>query len=277
MLQWEPKFKMESAMKQIQRSMMFLGVLGLSLCASAQPSTQESKPSTPVFSKEPLDLKLTQLPPHYMGNDPTHIVRALRELHGDSAPVKDEWESTAAFQERVNNRVKNAPTTPVVGKLTLGSVFASQTPSTFSYDADAQAFNVNFHYFVLGSMGNHPVPGQLGARHRLGRPNAAMGVQFDGNLRGFLPMDVATAQAVKQNLRILVVYEVIEPHIAHTRDSSRGPFIPANLLEIWCYNEQSGEVYRKAKIMRIKGDTTKWGIHHWVLSYYPNKPQKITP
>src|SRR4051812_13381113 len=79
-----------------------------------QPPTPQSKPKvqTPATSKpnwlqEPFDPSLASLPTGFAGHDVQALCVALQQR----TPVKDEFETTAAF----NSRVREAAASPIVG------------------------------------------------------------------------------------------------------------------------------------------------------------------
>jgi hypothetical protein len=90
------------------------------------------------FSEKEIDTNVAQLPPNYHGND----IKALTvEVVKKQRLVKDEFETTAQFQERVENEKKKK----IVGELAFNSTFAFEDNGfiPFKYDADNKRMSVS--------------------------------------------------------------------------------------------------------------------------------------
>jgi hypothetical protein len=93
-----------------------------------------------AYATTPFDVNSEALPNHYLGHSCSDIAKAVLSLN----PMKDEYETTAAFQERI----AKLATRPLIGSVMLGGylAFLEEDPSvTSQYNADTETLWIGGH------------------------------------------------------------------------------------------------------------------------------------
>jgi hypothetical protein len=266
--------------------------------SKAAPAKPVPKKSADLYSKAPFDKTVSKVPEGFRGHNLASLFGAL----SDKLKAKGEFETTEAY----NKRIEAALSEPLVGELTAKSILASVIPltsgsefSNLKYNADAQLLSVDksmdevpydlgdyetrskqrvlstglgFEKVIRTYTGQNSFgikrrvvekesyscdlillnPGELGFKKDqydvLGdRQNIVFDVQ----------MDPATAQKAKQNLKLLVLFQVGPPYVGNAKDydsptiddpvevTSYKFYIYANVIEVWLYDSKTGEIYAR--------------------------------
>jgi hypothetical protein len=113
--------------------LFLIGVLLLALrqgppVARAQ-AQQENTPKC-IYSTEPINLDVDQLPSGYCGHDPEIIAKVFMDRKKNEA--KSEFETTEAWRARVQGEAQS----PITGSLYVNSIFGFMADLQSSYNAD---------------------------------------------------------------------------------------------------------------------------------------------
>jgi hypothetical protein len=93
-----------------------------------------------------------------------------------------------------------------------------------------------------------------------------------GNIKFDLTMDPATAQKVKQSLKLLVIFQVGAPYVSTSKEydsatidnpvdlTTRKFFVYADVSEVWLYDSKTGEVYARFPAMAAKENQTSGSL-----------------
>jgi hypothetical protein len=123
----------ESASCSVGRWGAWASLLVLLICATAPMAKCQT------YQNVPFDPANTTLPVGYYGYDPAAFINGYQDSleRNQQARQKDEFETTAAYQERLKKLDSENP-------FTSNSFAFSVAPSSVSYDADVQTFNLEF-------------------------------------------------------------------------------------------------------------------------------------
>jgi len=103
------------------------------------PRKEGPAAATKIYTLEPFNLNLANLPPNYLGHDPKVVCDALSRVSSNARKGKDEFETTEAYQ----NRIRNSQVQPLIGDLTTNSLLAFvYRHQDVNYDADQRALEV---------------------------------------------------------------------------------------------------------------------------------------
>lgn len=146
------------------------------LVEAAKP-LKNSKDETTKYSTEPFDTELQTLSEvHWNHHDPALIYAALRQ-----APVKDQYETTEAFEKRLASWKSK----PIVGSLTpnsmiaLSSVWMPDKAKTYNADTEQMSFPFPYGHDLRDARGYPFLPFKSEEKHLPpGRGQTAMGIKF---------------------------------------------------------------------------------------------------
>lgn len=272
--------------------MKALPILAAALVATAAagaPAKPKAKPagsaadgSERVYAAVPLDPSVDALPKGYAGHDCRTMSRALKALN----PAKDEYETTAAYAERV----AAFGAKPIAGSVTVADyvAFVPDYPLiTTSYDADVGQFRIS------GSMG--AIDGLVGsslvlsvvtdskvltrstyiAANAYGRKVEVRKTQLyacavalpqlrqsyrSAAFDAIVSLSPDEAKVAKENVAILYVGKLAEPYWAKfffniepkidspTETTWTGDALVIRDAEVWLFDKRTGRIYQKSKI-----------------------------
>jgi hypothetical protein len=183
------------------------------------------------------------------------------------APPKDEFETTADYQKRLEKLKSEAKPTRTKFALVL-------TEQISQYDADRQVLNVRtvfnkrdgFTTTLLKTDNRtsyYDATNAFGAVFRVSKistQNYWLDLKSnlaDEPINTDIKVDIPTARSLKDNLRTLIYFELNEPYVkrdfVETAPTFSSPTETSSLtiryfalpLEIWLFNQQTGEIYLK--------------------------------
>jgi hypothetical protein len=215
----------------------------------ADKPSEKLRKSVPGDLMSSLDLSVERLPARFVGHDSRRIGETLWKKFAE----KNEFESTQQYQARLRSEKEK----PLFGDLTLNSILALtiEHESELSYDADRQICQVD-------------VPRTFVTVHASEASRRAMEItypywvipdnpgDFDIDAERLLyevRMNADTARAAKSRLRILLCCRLVSPFVV--RAYNHNECIIGGIEEIWLYNIETGEIYRKIKPF-AKGERT---------------------
>lgn len=231
--------------------------------------------TTPVvlcqtYQNVSFDLNSTTLPAAYYGYDPVAFINGYQDSvqKDQQAHQKDEFETTAAYEERLKQLVSQNPFATNIYAFSVGA-------SSVSYDADAQTFALEFKadpnpqsatysYCLLRSgaedMGHYQAENAFGATFTVQKSLSFKYTLWLEKTEG-VPSCSATAvvpigeaKLMKPQIRALLVVKPISPYADVSTDRTEPTFdrpiedtinsggIYANLLGVRFYVLSSGRV-----------------------------------
>ena len=202
------------------------------------------------FSEIPFDDSLKMLPANFIGHDPKQLYQTL----AGALKEKDEFETTADYNERIKNALKE----PLFGRLTPLSTFAvsANMQELEKYDADKRIFNVqalvydapkktdsnsvalDTSAFEEKSLGIYKGENAFGAkrdiekkerwiyrivlkdaqRFNIKEGDVLDSLPFIKTLSFSMPMETDAARAAKPNLKLLIIFNLVAPYIEEKTD-----------------------------------------------------------
>jgi hypothetical protein len=240
-------------------------------------STTSSK--TASYATQPLDVNTESLPANYLG----HSCRSVAKSMASADPVKDEFETTAAFKERLAKVV----TKPILGSVTISDYVAfleEDSKITSQYDADSGILWI----------GGHPSSGKIYVQAMpitsvrietklipqpassasnapgnstnikkisfdtcaLGFPQFGSPIQFD-DYKTSVSMSPDEARNTKDNIGVLFVGKLSHPYRVKYSDYLKptssnpvevywsGDTLILQDIQVWLFNKMSGRILQK--------------------------------
>jgi hypothetical protein len=228
------------------------------------------------YTSAQVDTSLKKLPPKYFGNDPKAIFTAI-ELRTKKAE-KSEYETTEQFQKRLEK--ENGM--PIIGKIKSDGLFSLQvSDADFKYSADTSEMNIylNLDYsdraITLSSIDidsvSYTASNSYGASALVKNSDHEKYAAVPSNYTEFPYRDTSgqhyigvkiilnqnEAKNAKNDMRVLLIAKLTDPlisekeryHGATFSSPYNGVFsdryIHINLIEIWIYNQKTGQIYSK--------------------------------
>lgn len=231
---------------------LLLTVLTLAFSIIGQ---QTSTGTTSCDSEKEIDINAEKLSANYHGNN---LVKIFREIRKKTSLVRDEFETTKQFNERVQKENQK----PILGNLNFENLFAFEYEGLFKYDADNERMSIELNLDRLPYKNvcaenaiTKPTPALPGKTKPSTVPMSTPEAFISTGLNLSIPIEahhqavwknrfslpITNAKQVKPNLRILLVVKLQNNH-QKWHDN-----IGAELREIWVYNIETGEIYQKTK------------------------------
>jgi hypothetical protein len=193
-----------------------------------------------AYVTQPFDRAIEKLPIQYHGHDLAKLYETLKERRGRSA--KGEFETTETFRLRAQKE----QSAPIIGNLTIDSLFAFESKSLEAvYDADQQVLQVaallsgvrgsdrllddsrrsfNFklvenktekgiyNQFFEIALVNWRTFGVFRYINKRDRDEGRAGKLENDAIVAKLEMDIPTAIKAKENMRLLVICKLVSPY-----------------------------------------------------------------
>lgn len=233
--------------------------------------------SNVAYSAFPIDKSIERLPLEFAAQDPQQIYNALVEKFGP----KREFESTPQYQERLQSEKDK----PLFGDIRANGLFVSEVDHSkdnavgkaeMVYDADRQVLQVTAWLSLVlsnpSSFGNpngkqairvrNIVQPDINSYSLIFNNSKNFGIKQDKNstkIKFDVPMGVDEAKEAKSSLKILLLYQLVEPFTQEWKGiefpqifKNQAPrptdrYLNVNVEEIWFYNSETGKIYHKIK------------------------------
>jgi hypothetical protein len=263
-------------------------IVSMSFAGSKSKKTSSKKQSVKesLYSKLPFNESVDALPAKYMGHDIRAIYNTFEARQEKSK--KDDFETT----EKYNKRIEAENAKPIIGTLGLSDLFVMSTPAKLEYDADksiayatistsmiTKGYSIesgvlsingpnissrNSSYLGSNAFGaTTEVSSSYSKDSCLAVVNPSVlginnsdqffyGVKFTVN-----NVNVDKAKSLKDNIRVLLIFNITNPFISWGYSGSSATFdspysssreesnVYAKVVGAWVYNYLTGEVILK--------------------------------
>lgn len=261
---------------------IFLVICWVTTPARTDPSAPqkvETTVTTSTFEETPFDLNATKLHPKYLGHFCESVASKLNAAQANYK--KDEFETTEAF----NLRMANLPPVALSPTLNAADILSFQSlpiDTSSSYDADTQKLLVTDSWSYSDNNFNRPNLKIL-TRLRGGSGTSpskesfdicAMSSNYGGKSKFEISLPPEQAKLHKDHLRVLYVGKLKRDPKTFTYSSPYvffqhpTPYVPddleeigtqidINLLQIWVFDQATGEVLAKQIVDQPKPEGNK--------------------
>ena len=282
------KCTMTKALALLTVALIVSPVLAAQTPSSKKPSgakkllAEKAPPKAPLYALAPVDQATDKLGPSYAG----HSCRALAKALLAAKPLKDEYETTAAWTERLAG-LKDRP---LVGTATANDYFGFVPVESYvgsKYNADTgtleifgrdRSINVMAGKSLqqtlvintdLASESHYPASNAYGKQvevlkteHNVCAIAATSIPSFEDPIKfqASIAMSPDDAMAAKGAIETLYVGKLTAPYwgkyfhattakiTSPFEDYSTGDALFMNVSEVWLFNKVSGRIYQKIKI-----------------------------
>lgn len=214
----------------------------------SRPSSLET---ANCFSAQKIDDATAKLPANFHGYDIRKIAELLEARRNI---VKDEFETTAQFKERLEKEQKK----PLLGSIELGDFLFFEVDGSFKYDADEEEMSVSFEIPNWDDI-QSPKCDEDDATYRSSGVKVSFGerLPIDLNKKTWtfsFPIKLSEARSLKPSLRLLLVARLRNSFgPAFASESNRYPYesyrvINLQLEGFWIFNVKNGAIITKQSI-----------------------------
>lgn len=181
-------------------------------------------------SEASFDLSANRLPENFYGHNPEELITKLKNR---ASLTKDEFETTKQF----NERVENANKLPLIGSLSLESLYVFNITPDLKYDADSEIMTATKDVEAIFSLHNFCQD----KTYRILLDYQKLKYTF---LKKEISIELAKAKEAKPNISLLLITTLKPPYLVGDRytDSARLSLV---LNGFWIYNTKTGEIYSK--------------------------------
>jgi hypothetical protein len=248
---------------------------------SKKSSSKKQPVKESIYSKLPFNESVDMLPAKFMGHDIRVIYNVF--VNRQEKSKKDEFETT----EKYNKRIEIENSKPIIGNLGLSDLFVMSTPAKLEYDADkliayariststvTKGYNTESGVLsirgpnISSSENSYLGSNAFGATRDVSSSHSndsclaivnpsVFGITYNGALFTVNKIDADKAKLLKENMRVLLIFNISSPFISRGVSASSATFdspyssrreesnVYAKVVGAWVYNYLTGEVILK--------------------------------
>jgi hypothetical protein len=226
---------------------MCLYIISFLLVGSIVFPNNQSYSQMPEFYRDgkSFNWSLKQLPPNFKeAEDIASVYDKYYHIDLERSAIiqKDEFETTKQYKERLKSGIK---------PLTMIHAFTCYIEK--KYDADMQVFKLGI------SLGGRSAFTRLTGRrtivigyYQVNRRPWAYGISFAFDhdaIQFVLKVPIKSAKFIKNDLNGLILCRPIKTELGGMDARYSYSYLVVNLLEVWIYNEKSGQILHKKRIL----------------------------